>query len=43
MIQMKMYSKIGDQCQVNYLKFMDMAGSERMAKTGLDPTSIEGL
>ena len=43
MIQIKMYSKIGDQCRINYLKFMDMAGSERVMKAGLDPMSIEGF
>lgn len=43
MIQIKMYTKVGDMCHVNYLKFMDMAGSERVLKTGLDPMSIEGF
>lgn len=42
MIQIKMYSKVGNQCRVNYLKFMDMAGSERVLKAGLDPMSLEG-
>lgn len=42
MIQIKMYTKVGDQIHVNYLKFMDMAGSERVMKSGLDPMKIEG-
>ena len=43
MIQIKMYKKVGEGlCQVNMLKFMDMAGSERVMKAGLDPMSIEG-
>ena len=27
---------------VNMFKFMDMAGSERIAKSGLDPMKVEG-
>lgn len=42
MIQFKMYQQCGDKVHVNMFKFMDMAGSERLSKTGLDPMSIEG-
>ena len=42
MIQFKMYQQCGEMVHVNMFKFMDMAGSERLSKTGADPTSIEG-
>lgn len=38
-----MYEKIGDKLQVNSFKCMDMAGSERIIKSGVDPNSIEGF
>lgn len=43
MIQLKMYTKVGEKVQVNYLKFMDMAGSERLDKAGVDPMSMLGF
>lgn len=37
LIELKMYEKHGDKVQINSFKCMDMAGSERLSKTGLDP------
>ena len=38
-----MYQQCGEMVHVNMFKFMDMAGSERAAKSGVDPMSIEGF
>ena len=35
LIQLKMYQRTGDLVQVNCLKFLDMAGSERPGKSGV--------
>lgn len=42
MIELKMYEKLGDKLHVNSFKCMDMAGSERVIKSGVDPNSLEG-
>lgn len=40
LIEIRMYEKIGDKVRISCFKAMDMAGSERLSKTGAKPGSI---
>ena len=37
-IELKMYRIDGDNLHTNFIKFMDLAGSERLDKAGIDTT-----
>lgn len=41
LVELKMYKKDGDNFHVNFMRFIDLAGSERFAKTGASNRKVD--
>ena len=41
--RLKLYRKEGDKFTSNHIQFLDMAGSEKLSKSGVDPNSEAGF